>query len=51
MPFPGQAPSKLKLKKKKIRIGYEYIEESFDTIFNMCFFWHMAYESGKSPMV
>ena len=32
MPFSGLAPSKLK---KKIRVGYVYIEESFDTIFNM----------------
>ena len=30
MPFSGLAPSKL----KKIRVGYVYTEESFDTIFN-----------------
>ena len=35
MPFSGLAPSKLKIVKKKIRVGYVYIEESFDTIFNM----------------
>ena len=34
MPFSGLAPSKLNIK-KKIRVGYVYIEESFDTIFNM----------------
>ena len=34
MPFSGLAPSKLKIK-KKIRVGYVYIEESFDTIYIM----------------
>ena len=29
---------------KKLRLGYVYIKESFDTIFNM------DYGSGKSPM-
>ena len=38
MPFSGLAPS------KKIRVGYVYKEESFDTIFNM------DYGSGKSAM-
>ena len=32
-PFSGLAPSKLKLFSKKIKVGYMYIEESFDTIF------------------
>ena len=32
MPF---SPSKLKKISKKLRVGYVYIEESFDTIFNM----------------
>ena len=41
--------------KKKIRVGYVYIEESFDTIFNMGYGGPtgpppMAYASGKSPM-
>ena len=35
MPFSGLAPSKLKMFSTKIRVGYVYIEESFDTIFNM----------------
>ena len=35
MPFSGPAPSKQKFFKKKLRVGYVYIEESFDTIFNM----------------
>ena len=34
MPVSGLAPSKLKIK-KKIRVGYVYIEESFDTINSM----------------
>ena len=42
MPFSGLAASKLKLK-KKIRVGYVYIEESFDTTFTM------GYGSVKSP--
>ena len=44
MLFSGVAPSKLKFCSKKLRVGYEYIEESFDTVFNM------GYGSGKSPM-
>jgi len=35
MPFSGLASSKLNIINKNIRVGYEYIEESFDTIFNM----------------
>ena len=35
MPFSGLAPSKLKMFSKKLRVGYVFIEESFDTIFNM----------------
>ena len=35
MPFFGPAPSKLKILQQKLRVGYSYIEESFDTIFNM----------------
>ena len=42
-PFSALAPSKLILL-KKLRIGYVYIEETFDTIFNM------GYGPGKSPM-
>ena len=34
MTFSGLAPTKLKIK-KKIRVRYVYMEESFDTIFNM----------------
>ena len=34
MHFASLAPSNLKIK-KKVRVGYVYIEESFDTIFNM----------------
>ena len=34
MPLTGLAPSKLKIK-KKLRVGYVYLEESFDAIFNM----------------
>ena len=33
--FSGLAPSKLKIFSKKLRVGYVYIEESFDTLFNM----------------
>ena len=33
--FSGLAPSKLKIFQQKLRVGYVYIEESFDTIFNM----------------
>ena len=43
-PFVGLAPLKLKFLSKEIKGGYVYIEESFDTIFNM------GYGSGKSPM-
>ena len=35
MPFSGLAPSKLKFFSKKLRVGFVYIEESFDSIFNM----------------
>ena len=35
MPFSGLAPSKLTFFQKNLRVGYVYIEESFDTIFNM----------------
>ena len=45
MPFSVPAPWKLSIfSTTKIRVGYVYIEESFDTIFNM------GYGSGKSPM-
>ena len=44
MPFSGLAPSKLKIFQQKLRVDYVYIEESFDTIFNM------GYGSGKSSM-
>ena len=33
--FSGLAPSKLKKIKQKLRKGYVYIEESFNTIFKM----------------
>ena len=50
MPFSGLTP--LKLKKEKIRVGYVYIEESYDTIFNMGYGGggYIGYGSGKSPM-
>ena len=56
MPFSGPAPLKLK---KKLRVGYVYIAESFDTIFNMGYWgggptgppYPMHYASGKSPML
>ena len=49
MTSSGLAPSNWKKKKKKeIKGSYVYIEESFDTIFNMGY-W--AYGSGKSPRV
>ena len=35
LPFVGLAPLKLKFLSKEIKGGYVYIEESFDTIFNM----------------
>ena len=44
MPFSGLAPSKLIFFSKQIKGNYVYMEESFDTIFNM------GYGSGKSPM-
>ena len=52
--FLGLAPSKLTFKKKKWRVGYVYIEDSFDTIFNMGY-GGGAYNPhglwvGKSPM-
>ena len=43
MPFSGLAPSKLKFVFKKLRVGHVYIEESFDTLFNM------GYGSGNCP--
>ena len=44
MPLSGLAPSKPNFFQKKLKIGYVYINESFDTIFNMDF------GPGKSPM-
>ena len=41
MPFSGLASQNWKLFKKKLRVGYVYIEESFET---------MDYGSGKSAM-
>ena len=35
MPFSCLAPSKQKILFKKLRVGYVYIKESFDTILNM----------------
>ena len=35
---------------KKIKVGYVYIMESFDTIFNIGYGAPMDYGSGKSPM-
>ena len=34
-PFSGLGPLKLKFFQQNLRVGYVYIEESFDTIFNM----------------
>ena len=45
MPFSGLAPSKLNF--KKIRVCFVYIEESFNTIFNM---GYGGRTTGKSPM-
>ena len=42
--FSSLAPSKLKIFSKKLRVGYVFIEESIDNIFNM------DYGSGKSSM-
>ena len=56
MPFSGLAPSRLKFFQKEIRVGYVYIEESFDTIFNMGYGGAynaptpMDYGSGKWAM-
>ena len=56
MPFSGLASSKLKKCQTNLRVGYVYIEESFDTIFNMGYGGGvqrpppMDYGSGKSPM-
>ena len=44
MPLSGLAPLKPNFCQKKIKVGYVYINESFDTIFNMDF------GPGKSPM-
>ena len=35
MPFSGLAPSNLIFFSKKIRVGYVYMEETFDIIFDM----------------
>ena len=35
MEVSGLTPSKLKFCQQKLRVGYVYIEESVDTIFNM----------------
>ena len=35
MPFSDLAPSKRKKLSTKLRVGYVFIEESFDTIFDM----------------
>ena len=53
----GLAPSKLKILKKKMRVGYVYIEESFGTIFNIGYGGAyrtpapMPYAAGKSLML
>ena len=44
MPFSSLALSKLNIFSKKVRVGYVFIEESIDNIFNM------DYGSGKSPI-
>ena len=44
MPLSGLSTSKLKFFQQKLRVGYVYINESIDTIFNMDF------GSEKSPM-
>ena len=52
MPFSGLAPSKLKIFQQKLMVGYVYIEESFDNIFNMGYGGGlMPYASGNSPML
>ena len=43
-PFSDIAPSKLKIKKKKLRVDNVYIEESFKAIF------YIGYGSVKSPI-
>ena len=40
----GSSTLKSEMLLKKLKVGYVYIEESFDTIFDM------GYGSGKSPM-
>ena len=35
MTFSGLTPSKQNILSKKLRVGYAYVEESFDTIFKM----------------
>ena len=35
MPYSGLETSKLKIFQQNLRVGYMYIEELFDTIFNM----------------
>ena len=58
MPFSGLAPQNWN-NKKKIGVGYGYIEESFDTIFNMGYVYieesfdtifNIDYGSRKSAM-
>ena len=47
--FQAKHPQNLKL--KKLRLGYVYIKESFDTIFNMCYGgpWLMGRENLPWP--
>ena len=37
MPFSGLATPKRKFFQNKLRVGYVYIEDSFDTIFNISY--------------
>ena len=50
MPFSGQAPSKQNFFQQKSRVGYVYIEESFDTIFNMGYGGGWGRTLTPSPM-
>ena len=45
--FSGLTPSKRNFFSKEIMVGYSYIEESFDAIFNMGYEW----PPGKSPVL